>query len=170
MDAVLPGPGRPRDLLVRHVPDQGVPEGELALPLDARPVRRADQLPAGQLPQGRGHRAGVPVSHRLECPGPEFLPYHRGVLEHGLGFWAELVQPGRDQGLDRVGEPDVRALGQGPRPTVLNEEALILQHADELLCVQGVAAGPLEEQGLDLGREDLLPQEGGHQAGRVRVG
>ena len=65
----------------------------------------------------------------------------------------------RDQALDALGEGDLGSLGELPGPAVLHQQAAVLQHADELLRVERVAAGALQDRGLHLGGQHRLTEE-----------
>lgn len=94
--SVFGGSGRPRDLAVRDVPNQQVPEGELALALNRRSPRRPDQFLSGELVQSGRDGGFVAAAHRGESPCPEHLPDHCGVLEERLALRRERVQARRD--------------------------------------------------------------------------
>ncbi len=63
----------------------------------------------------------------------------------------ERVQACGDQGLDRVGERDLGTFSQLPARALLDEQVLVLQQAHELLGVEGVATGTVEDRLLQLG-------------------
>ena len=63
----------------------------------------------------------------------------------------ERVQAGGDQGLDRVGERDLGPFAQLPARALLDEQVLVLQQPHELLGVERVAAGPVQDRLLELG-------------------
>jgi hypothetical protein len=147
---VAAGPTRPGDLGVGDVPDQGVPEHVLVLVLDRGGPGPLHQLLALQLGQpGLDVPAAV---HGRQRPRPEHPADHGGVLDQGPDLGGEGVEAGRDQPVHGLGDGDVgdgrgRALGL-VLELVLGDQALVGQQAGELLGVQRVAAGPLQQQGL----------------------
>jgi hypothetical protein len=80
---VLGDPGRPRQPAVGHLPGEGVPEGVLALAGDRGPAGRADERPAGQLPEGGLGGGRVPPANGEQRPRPEHRAHDRGVLQQG---------------------------------------------------------------------------------------
>jgi hypothetical protein len=159
---VLGDPGRPRQLAVGHLPGEGVPEGVLALAGDRGPAGRADERPAGQLPEGGLGGGRVPPADG------EHRAHDRGVLQQGPALGGEGVEPGRDQGLDGVGED--RVGGREPhRGAVALQQAAVVEHAADLLGVERVAADAGQEGGVGLVLVDGPAEHGGDQAGGVGV-
>ena len=93
----------------------------------------------------------VALAHLRDRAGPEDLPDDGGVGEHRLRVGRQRVQAGGDQRLDRVGERDLGPFAQLPARALLDEQVLVLQQAHELLGVEGVAAGSIEDRLLELG-------------------
>ena len=159
-----PGAG---DLLVGDVSDEQVPEPVLRLPLHRRLAGRPHQLFARELVQRPLDLMWITVVHCADGAGPEHLPQHRRVLEEGLALLGKGVKAGRDQCLDRLGERHVRCLSES---AALVEEIAVAQHPHELLGIQRVSAGPLEQELLRLRREHRPFQQGGDELGGVGVG
>jgi hypothetical protein len=72
----------------------------------------------------------------------------------------ERVEAGRDQRLDVVWNGDVLV----DQLALFGKHTPVTQHPDELLGVEGVSSGSLEESSLSLCGEDRLLQERGKQA------
>ena len=159
-----------RNLLVRDVADQGMPERELLLSLHGAATGWTHELPARQLVQGELDLAQVDASHRRERPGPEHLADHRRILQEPLALRHQGVEPRRDQRLDALRERDSRACVA---------EAAVGDEAHKLLCIQRVSAGLLQDRLshllryvlLDEPRDELarLPVRERREIDRVRV-
>ena len=65
----------------------------------------------------------------------------------------------RDQALDAFGEGDLGVCRKLPCATALLQEPAVLEHPDELLRVEGVAACTLQDRRLDLGGQHGLAEE-----------
>ncbi len=167
---VLPDPRGPRDLAVGDVADQRVPERVLRLPLDRGAPRLPDELLPGELVHGLADDRLVHAGHRGEGARPEHLPHDRRVLEEGLAVRGQRVQAGGDDGLDGFRDRDHRPLPDRPGAAVPGEGAMVDEHLGELLRVQRVPAGLLEQRALGLGREDRLIEDRGHEPRRLLVG
>src|SRR5262252_3745042 len=74
----------PRDLAVRDVPDEHVPERVLGLALHRCPTGRPDELLARELVERELDFAPVAPTHRGQRAGPEDLPEDRRVLQKAL--------------------------------------------------------------------------------------
>ena len=107
----------------------------------------------------------IAVVHRADRACPEHLTEHRRVLEEDLALLRKSVEAGGDQGVNRLRDRNLSSEG-----SVLVEQVAVAQHPHELLGVQRVAAGTLEQQPLRLRRQHRLLQQGGDEPGRVRVG
>jgi hypothetical protein len=147
-----------RDLGVCDVADEQMPEAVLALTGHRTRAGGADELLARQLVQRLLDLAGVAAPHFGQCPGPEHLADHGRVLQQALALGREGVEAGGDQRLYRFGH--LHSL----------EVAAVAEQAHELLCIERIAAGPLQERPLGLGRQDRAFQQRRDQAGRLLVG
>ena len=136
---------RPRNLLVRDLTDERVPERVFRLAGDGAPALALDELASLEAMERCFRR--VPL---LPQPtDPEHATENGGVLQQLLLLAVEHVEAGGDDALDGLGERGaVRAL---------------VEQADELLRVQRVAAGPLEERRLDVGRNRGLIEKRVHE-------
>lgn len=161
------GAGGTGDLAVGDVTGQHVPERVLGFAFHGGTARRSHELLAGQLMQDVHDVSLGQVPHRRDRAGPEHLPDHSGVGEEGLAVRWQGVQAGRDQGLHSVGERDLSVLGEHPCRACLNEKVLVLEEPDELLGIQRVTTGPVQDRGLQLGRDDAGVQQRTHQPGRL---
>ena len=165
---VLGDPGRPRELAVGHLAGEVVPEGVLALAGDRGAAGGADERPAGQLLEVGLGAGRVPPADREQRPRPEHRADHRGVLQQRSALGGEGVQPGGDQGVDRVGKD--RVGGREPhRGPVALQQAPVVEHAADLLGVERVAADAPQQGGVGLVLVDGPPEQGGEQAGGVVV-
>ena len=135
------------NLLVGDIAHERVPERELLLPLDRRDAEGADELTVHELVQlapgvvarARAHDSGGAV--------PEHPSDNGRVVEEGLELRPERVEPGRDErlhGLRNRQALDVSRLGE---------------HAGELLRVERVPSGALEESRLGLRRQERTVEE-----------
>ena len=164
---VLGAPRGPRDLPVADVADQRVPEGEFGLAVDRGDRLGPNQLLAGEFVEGLSHRAFITAADGRDRARPEHLPDDGGVLEHGLARRGQGVQAGRDQRMDRLRNPDVGALGQTPGALIPHQQGLVLEHPDELLCVERVPARPFEQQVLDVLGKGRPVEQRRHQPGSL---
>ena len=135
---VLRGSCSARDLPVRDVADERMPEHVLRLPPERRQPRRPEELLAGELVKAAADLVRAPSSHGLERAGPEDLADDGGVLEHRLPVGRQRVEPRGDDALDGVGQRQVL------RRSDFEEQPHVL------LGIQGIAACPLEQGGLSL--------------------
>jgi hypothetical protein len=69
-----------------------------------------------------------------------------------------------------LGDGDVGDGGHLAVDLVLGHQALVGEQARELLGVQGIAAGPLQQQGLDPDGQYGPAHQGGHQPRHLEVG
>ncbi len=163
------GPPGPGELGVGHVPDQPVGEAVLGLALDRRGLDGVDQLLGLELGQPGPHgRLGGP-GERGQGARPEDPAGHGRVLDQRLARRREHVEPGRDQRLDAVREGDGGG-GQPHHRAGADQQAPVGEQPDELLGVQRVAAGPLQQRRLDLGGQHRLAEQAGDQPGRLGLG
>ena len=127
--AVLLRPVGARDLAVRDVADERVREGELALALERRAALAADEALALE----RVERGGRGVRASADRARPEDLADDGCVLKEALLGLGEPVETGGDDALQRL------------RERQLLRRSLLDVELDELLRVERVAAGPLEQ-------------------------
>ena len=130
------GSGGLRKTRVRHLADQNVLEAVRGLARDRR-----SQLGDEEFPQQQRLEHGLELfelrCQLLDRPAPERTADHRGVLEHRLLFRRQPVDAGRDQRLERVGDP----LGElGERSPLAFSE-----HAYRLLDEERVALGFVQQ-------------------------
>ncbi len=156
------GPAVARNLGVADVAHQKVPEAVFLLPLHRAVAGGPHQLLARQLVEGELDVARVALSHAGESSGPEHLADHGGVLEHALALGRERVQAGGDQGLHRVREEYLRER--------VAQEIAVAEQTHELLRIQRVAAGAVEQCVLGRARQHRPLQEQGDQRRRLSVG
>src|SRR5438034_5337230 len=90
--AVLLGARRARDLLIRHVANEHMPERKLLLTLDRRRARRSNELLAHELAHAVLHGALLDVPDRGDGAGPEDLSDDGRVLQERLPFWRKRVE------------------------------------------------------------------------------
>ncbi len=131
-------------------------ERELGLPFDRGQPGRPNEIPAHELMEAVAHRPVVEPADRRQRSRPEHLAENRGVLKQGLALGAQRVQAGCDQRLKRLRNRDVVA-------------GTFAQHLHELLGVERVAAGALEQALLRLGREHRPFEQSTDQPRRVVV-
>ena len=98
-------------------------------------------------------------------PRPERPPHHGSVGEQRLPLAAEQIEAGGDERADRVGRRQFGALLERGLPAAVRQQVAVLQQADRLLGEQGVAAGALEQRGLEAHGQGLGAQAGEHQLG-----
>ena len=131
-------PRRARDLRVRDVTDEQVAEDVLALLSDGRaPLPAHELLPLEPVQEQLGF-APVPVADPLERAEPEDLADDGRVLEQELLLDRKRIEARGDDSLHRLGEPEAAP--------VLAE---LVDHARELLGVERVAPGALDQRGLN---------------------
>ena len=147
---MLFGARGPRDLLIRDVANERVPEGELVLSVHRRDSNGTDELATYELVQVTPHVIAAAGADGRDGAAPEYPSDHGGIVEERLQLGTKRVEPGSHERLHRLGhgEPlDVAALDEHPR---------------ELLCVERVSTGALEERALRLGgKERALEKEPG---------
>src|SRR5204863_863762 len=90
---------------------------------------------------------------------PENLADHRGILQEAFALRRQGVESRSDQRLNALREGD---------PVAVVAEAAVGNEAHELLRIERVAAGPLENRPLHLLRHVLL-EEPGHELARLPV-
>ena len=167
---VTRGPRGSGELPVGDVAGQHVPEGVLGLALDRGTTGGTHELLAGELPERLGDLGEVALAHLRDRTGPEDLPDHRGVGEHRLRVCRQRVQACGDQGLDRVGERDLGPFPQLPARALLDQQVLVLQQAHELLGVERVPTGALQDRLLELGGDHGRLQQRGDQTCGLLLG
>ena len=135
---VLLGPRRPRDLLIRHIANKGVPERELVLALQStRPATGRTNSRRSKLARPRRDLvARTSPSSAATAPAQNDAPDDGGVLEECLQLRRERVEPrGRSSACTVSGTArlsHVHALDEHPR---------------ELLRVERIASRTLEQHG-----------------------
>ena len=167
---VLRRPADPRDLAVGDVADEHVPEAVLGLAGHRALPGRPDELRPGELVQAGADRLLVAVADRRERACPEDLADNGGVLKQGLALLRECVQAGGDQRLQVVGEGDLGAFAQLELSALAHEQLAVLEHAHELLRIERVAAGALQDERLHLRRQQRLVEQDGDEPGRLGLG
>ena len=121
-------------------------------PSHRRRPDRAEELLLRELVEGLADLDAVAIAHRLEGTRPEDLPDHRCVLQEPLAIGRQRVEPGRDDPVDALRERELRTLRQLPGLPPGDEQAAILQHPDELLRIERVPSGPLDDRALHVER------------------
>lgn len=131
-------------------------EGVLQGPGDRGPVLAADEL----LPLERAQRVVqlplVAATEREQRVRPDDLAENGGVPEHLLLGRRQEIDPRGDDPLHGVREPPL-------------DRATSLEHANELLCVQGISGCAIDERALRLGLEHRAIEEREHEPGRRRL-
>ena len=125
-----------------------MPEAVLGLVRHRGAAFRPDELLARERVQAALDRGPFAPADRHERREPEHLPEHGSVLQQDLLGGRKRVQPGGDDPLHRLRER------QPSSPELRGQ-------ARELLRIEGVSAGPVEERALQLGREHGPLQERG---------
>src|SRR5438067_9654865 len=128
-----------RDLAVRDVADERVLEGELALAGDRRATGALDELLALERVQSSFERSFA-AANRYQPAEPEHLADYRRILEQRLLHRRKRVEPRGDDPLHVLGERQLLRV-------------VLVEHAHELLGVERIAAGTLEERRLRLRRQ-----------------
>ena len=105
--------------------------------------------------QARADDTLVTIAHRGDCPGPEDLADDGPIVQQCFPVRRERVEASRDQRLDVVGDGDVLV----DQLALFGKHTPVTQHPDELLGVEGVSPGSLEESSLRLCGEDRLLHE-----------
>src|SRR5262249_52889105 len=138
----------PRHPAVRDVANHDVLELVLALRRDGGELMRTDELAAFQHiepPQqlvARRRRRLVPQVR--DGSRPKRVPDNRRVLRHTSLGWLELVDARPDQRLEARRDRDRLALAQMPARLV--DDALVLEHLDQLFEEERVPARTLEQR------------------------
>ena len=179
---VAAGPAHPRDLGVGDVPDQGVPEHVLVLVLDRGGPRPLDELLALQLGQaGLDRPAAVavacPAGRPVPVPVPSMAATAPGQNTRPItaASWTSALTSGVSASRRAAISPwTVSGTGMSgaaaTSPSTDQLEAVVGQQPRELLGVQRVAGGPLQQQGLDPDGQHRPADQGGQQPGRLQVG
>ena len=102
-------------------------------------------------------------------PRPERPPHHGSVGEQRLPLGAEQIEAGGDERADRVGRRQFGALLEHGLPAAAHQQVAVLQQADQLLGEQRVAAGALEQRGLEADGQRLGAQAGETQPPEAAV-
>src|SRR5512132_3812366 len=154
---MLLGPVDSRDLPIGHVPDECVRKRVLGVALDRRAPLAADELPPSESVERLLELVGRAAADRRQRSGPEHLAHNRCILEQRLLVFRERVEPRGNQPVDGLGQRQlaVCALSRDPR---------------EFLSVERVAAGALEQSGLNLGRKNRAVEELMEQLRRFVLG
>ena len=147
--AVLVAALSARDLLVRDFADERMPERVFRLARDGAPALSLDELAPLEPMESRLRRLAV-VS---EAADPEHPPEDGRVLEQLLLVPVEDVEAGGDDALHGLGEAG--ALGA------------LVEEAHELLRIQRVATGALEQRCLDIGGDGGALEQGVDELGRL---
>ena len=148
-----------RDLRVADVLYEHMPEAVFGFAFHVEVAGRAHELLTRQLVQGLLHLARITIAHRDERARPEHLAHDGGVLKQGLA-------------LGRAACPGGRRSAPAPSRDVhlLIQLTPVRQQTHELLCVQRVAAGSLEQRPLRLRRQNRPLEEDADEAGRLLLG
>jgi hypothetical protein len=142
-----------------------VVERVLVLALERALRHPPDELAADRLLQRPDHHVYGQDRDRLDRARPEHLADDRGVAKDLALGRRQRVDPPADQHLQGLRH---RQLGRLHR--ALADEALIAEHPDELLHVQGVPTAALDQRGLRLGGQDGALQQGADQHRRLLCG
>src|SRR5512133_1015003 len=134
-----------------------MPEGVLALTGHGAAPLAAHELAPLQLVETLLELEAVAAGDGRECARPEDLADDGGVLEQLLVRRVERVEAGGDDPVDRLGKLEFL------RPA-------LARHANELLRVERVSAGPLEQRRLYLRWTDRALEQGVHETCRIVVG
>ena len=126
------GAGRLGERVVGRVADQQVAEAEAVLARDLRPVR-PDQLLADERGEARGDLRLL-GRERLDGAAVEDLALDRAALEHASLGRLELVEPGREQRLQRRRDDDLAVRLAGHRDHLLDEERVAARGASDPLA------------------------------------
>ena len=128
---------------VGDVADECMPERVLGLVLDRRHARRSHELLARQAHAGpSAPRPSSRSSIAATRTGPEDLADHGCVVKQRFALRGQRVEAGGDQAPGPCLGRGCRSATNSP-PSVIT--ALVGQHPDELLRVERVSAGLLEE-------------------------
>ena len=144
---VLLRPRRTWDLRVGDVADENMPKRVLALAREGGPALSSDEFLAVEQMQQSIGLASRDSADRLDRARPEDLPDNGTVLHELLLGSGQCVEASRDDALN----------GLGQRQVV--RRATLRVQARELLCIERVPAGPLEQRLLRLRREGSLVED-----------
>ena len=125
-------PHRLRQRIVGRVTDQQVAEAEGVLALELCLVR-PDELLADERGQPRSH-LGLIGCERLDGTPMEDLPLDRAALEHAPLGRLELVQPRRQQRLQRGRDNHLDVCVAGHRQHLLDEERIAARRSSDPLA------------------------------------
>ena len=150
-----------RDLRIRDIADEHVPEDVFDVVLDGRMPDAAHQLLAGELVQAGEHGLLRHTCNSSERTGPEDLAHDRGVVHERLPVGVERVEARCDNSVDFLRNRDL-VVGCDLAPAVAaSQQAAVAEHADELLGIQGIASSALEQRSLgDWRQRDVSEQLG----------
>ena len=154
---MLLGSLRPRDLAVRDVADEQMPERILGLPRHRRAALPTDELLALERVQPFLRDPALDLAERRGGAQPEDLPDDRRVLKERLFLCGEPVDARGEQPLNRL------------RHSELLHPVVRLEHSRELLGVQRVPACALEQRLVRVGLERRPRQEHANELRRLVV-
>ena len=146
------------DLLRQHMPEAigglGQDGGLLDQPRAFEPVER-------------GRRIGAWSQHLAEQDAPELTPDHRGHTEHIPRIPIEAIEPGANDGLHRIGQPQhFDAAGRHRFAIVRRHRVFLEQRAAHLLEEERVATRPfVHTRGKRVGHP-IDVKHGPHDRGR----
>ena len=147
--------------VVRRVADELVTKAEGAFPGAGRP----DEVHADESEQMRiDAGAHLVADERFDSLARELLALDGCRLDHRALAVIETVEPRREQRLDRRGH------GDGQVAVGRVEEPLVRQHGDDLLDVERVALGDVEDLSRGALAEARRAQEVPQQVGGLRLG
>ena len=138
---MLVGPLRSRDLLVRNVADERMSKDVLVLACDRAPAISRHELLSRKRVQSAFERPALAT----EGSQPEDSPDHGCVLEQRLLLGRQRVEPGGDDALHGLREHDLARARD--------------EHPSELLGIERVASGVLEQPRLQVGVERRTAEE-----------
>ncbi len=132
---------------------------------------RAKQALADERLQVRGHRVQSLGRRQLgDRPPPEDLSDHGRALQHVALVVGEPVEPGGENGLDRLGHRE-RVELRGEHAVALDQPVVLGQHSHHLAQEERVAAGGAAElpRGRTLERADEMLEQRRGVVGRQRL-
>ncbi len=159
-----------RDLAVRHITDQRVPERVLGLTIQGGRAVGTHQLAAEHVRETVVDRWLVAAAERGERARPEDLADDGGVLQERLVLVRQLVQARADQRLERLGHRDVVQLGDRTVVALEVDHPAVDEQLDELLGEQRIPSRAFDQHGLGrCGKHGALEQRR-DEHGRLAVG
>ena len=146
------------DLLRQHVPEAVRGLGQDGGLLDQ---------PRAFEPLERGRRIGARSQHLAEQDAPELAPDHRGDAEHIPRIPIEAIEPGANDGLHRIRQPQhFDAAGRHRFAVVRRHRVFLEQRAAHLLEEERVAARPFVHTRGQRVRHPIDAQHGPHDRRR----